>query len=365
MIIDMNYWGKVFRRVLIFALTILGVYLAFKLVMFYIPFLIAFIISLLIEPLIKFVKKKTKFNRKASAIIVMLIVFSIIIGLLVWGITSLITEASDLLQGLNGYFEKAYEQIQGIINYIDFETIELPDEVKNIIQNSLFDFLGTVSEWIKNALSSVLNGITSIPTIGVYTVITILATYFICVDKIYILDQIEHHLPKTWVKKLGVHIREITKTLGKYLKAEFILILISFAISLIGLYIFHFAKMNVPYPLIMAIAIAFVDALPILGSGTVMLPWAVICAMNGDISLAIAILILWVIISVVRQFIEPRIVGKQIGIHPIFTLIAMYTGYKFIGVLGMLVGPIVLIILKNIFGTLIDKGVVKTILDRR
>ena len=121
MIIDMNYWSKVFRRVIIFVLTILGIYLTFKLAMFYIPFLIAFIISLLIEPLIKFVKKKTKLTRKTSAIIVMLIVFSLIIGLLVWGITSLITEASDLLQGLNGYFDTAYEKIQEITNNFDFE----------------------------------------------------------------------------------------------------------------------------------------------------------------------------------------------------------------------------------------------------
>lgn len=365
MIIDMNYWSKVFRRVLIFALTILGVYLAFKLAMFYMPFLIAFIISLLIEPLIRFIKKKTKLNRKVSAIIVMLIVFSIIIGLLVWGITSLITEASDLLQGLNGHFDTAYEKIHGIIDEFDFEAIELPDEVKNIIQNSSSEFLKTASDWLKNILSSILNGITSIPTIGIYIVITILATYFICTDKIYILDQIEHHFPRLWVKRAGMHIREITKTLGKYLKAEVILIFISFVISLIGLYIFNFAKMNVPYPLLVALAIAFVDALPILGAGTVLLPWAVISAINGDITLAVALLVLWGIMSIVRQLIEPRIVGKQIGVHPIFTLIAMYTGYKFIGVLGMLVGPIVLIILKNIFGTLIDKGVVKTILDRR
>jgi len=365
MIIDMNYWGKVFRRLLVFLLTILGVYLAFKLVMFYIPFLIAFIISLLIEPLIRFIKKKTKFNRKISAIIVMLIVFSLIIGLLVWGIASLVTEASHLLQGLNGYFEIAHQKTQEIINNINIESIQLPEEVKNIIQNSLFEFLGTLSDWIKRALSGILNGITSIPTIGIYTVITILATYFICADKIYILDQIEHHFPKTWVKKASMHIREITKTLGKYLKAEVILIFISFMISLVGLYIFNLIGMNVAYPLIMALAIAFVDALPILGSGTVMLPWAVISAINGDIRLAIALLVLWAIMSIVRQVIEPRIVGKQIGIHPIFTLIAMYTGYKFIGVLGMLVGPIVLIVFKNIFASLIDKGVVKTILDRR
>lgn len=68
--------------------------------------------------------------------------------------------------------------------------------------------------------------------------------------------------------------------------------------------------------------------------------------------------------SIVRQFVEPRIVSGQIGIHPIFTLIAMYTGFKFVGVWGLLIGPIVLIILKNIYGTLIDKGVVKGILER-
>lgn len=365
MIIDMNYWSKVFKRVLIFGLTILGIYLILKLAVFYIPFLIAFIISLIIEPLIRGIKNKTKLNRKLSAILTMLIVFSIIIGLLVWGITSLITEASDLLQGLNGYFDTAYEKIHEITNGFNFEAIELPDEVKNIVQNSLSDFLGTLSDWIKNVLSSILNGITSIPTIGIYTVITILATYFVCTDKIYILDQVEHHFPKSWVKKASMHIKDITKTLSKYLKAEVILVLISFVISLVGLYILNFSKMNVPYPLLMALVIAFVDALPILGSGTVMLPWAVISAVNGDISLAIALLVLWVVISVIRQLIEPRIVGKQIGVHPIFTLIAMYTGYKFIGVFGMLLGPIVLIIFKNIFASLIDKGVVKTILDRR
>ena len=73
---------------------------------------------------------------------------------------------------------------------------------------------------------------------------------------------------------------------------------------------------------------------------------------------------LYIIITVVRQFLEPKVVSNQIGIHPIFTLIAMYTGFKFMGVMGLLLGPIILIILKNIFGTLIDKGVVKTILDR-
>ena len=154
------------------------------------------------------------------------------------------------------------------------------------------------------------------------------------------------------------------KHFGCYLKAETILIVVSFVISLIGLYIFKIIGLNIEYPLIAALGIGFVDALPIFGSGTVMLPWAVILAFNGDYTLSVCILVLWIVMSCVRQLIEPKIVSKQIGIHPIFTLIAMYTGFKFIGVMGMLVGPILLIVLKDIFAGLIDKGVMKAIFER-
>ena len=178
------------------------------------------------------------------------------------------------------------------------------------------------------------------------------------------IDQLEHHLPETWVKRIGIHLKAIVKSIGGYLKAEPILVVISFFISLVGLYIFYFLSWNIQFPLIIALGIAFVDALPIFGSGTVMIPWAGFLAFTGDMKLAIGVFALWCVMSVVRQLIEPKIVSGQIGIHPIFTLIAMYTGFKFIGVWGLLLGPIILIILKNIYGTLIDKGVVKSILER-
>ena len=96
-----------------------------------------------------------------------------------------------------------------------------------------------------------------------------------------------------------------------------------------------------------------------------MIPWAILSAINGDIKLGIAIIILLVLMSITRQLLEPKLVSKNIGIHPIFTLIAMYTGFKVIGVIGLLIGPIVLIIFKNIFSNLIDKGVFKTIFDKK
>lgn len=307
--------------------------------------------------------RKTQLKRKTSAILILVLAMSIIIGFLVWGIVSLISESSNLLQNFNIYMEKANEIIQNLLASIDLRKIKIPQEIMNIAQNSFQEFLGTVSTWAKELLTSVLNGITSIPTVVIYIVITLLSLYFICTDKIYMVDQLEHHFPRKWVKKLAMHIKEITKVLGGYLKAEAILVLVSFFISVVGLYLLKFAGFNLPFPLLAALIIGFVDALPIFGSGTVMIPWAILCAIDGDIKLGMAILVLWIIMSIVRQFMEPRLVSKQIGIHPIFTLIAMYTGFKLIGVLGMLIGPIVLIVLKNIFGSLIDKGVVKSILE--
>ena len=364
MVIDMNYWGKVFKNIIIVLLSILGIFLSFKLAVFYLPFLIAFILSLMIEPIIKFTMKKTKLKRKTSSIIVFVLAFTIIIGLLVWGMTSIITEASKLLGNLNEYFDKAIIFVQNLSSKIDLTRLDIPQEVVNTIQNSAMDFVEIVMDFIKNGVTSILNFVTSIPTIGIYTAITFLALYFICVDRIYMLDQLEHHFPQQWVRKFGAHLRELIKSLGGYLKAELILVLISFIISLIGLYLFNIFGLNVQYPLIAALLIGFVDLLPIFGSGTVMIPWAIISSCTGDITLGIAILVLWAVMSVVRQFIEPKVVSGQIGIHPIFTLIAMYTGYKFIGILGMVIGPIVLIILKNVFATLIDKGVFKSIFEK-
>ncbi len=365
MIINMSYWTRVLKNILYVVLILLGLYIALELSIFYMPFLIAFIISLMIEPAIKKIMKKTHLTRRTSSIIIFVLVSVIIIGGLAWLLITLFSESSSLLQSLNDYFDKLYVQFQNLINYFDFDNIHLSDEILEVIQNSTGDFLTTASDWLRNILNNLINFVTSIPSIAICIGITVIALYFICVDKIYILDQIEHHLPRLWVKKISIHLKELIQTLGGYLKAEATLILVSFIISLIGLYILQIVGFNIQYPLLMALFIGFVDALPILGSGTVMIPWAIICALNGDINLGIAIIVLLIIMSVVRQVLEPKLVSKNIGVHPIFTLIAMYTGFKVIGIIGLLVGPIVLIIVKNIFSNLIDQGVFKTIFDKK
>ena len=328
---DLNYIYKVIRRLLNIILIIIGIYIGIKMSVFYMPFLIAFLISLMIEPAIKKLMRKTKMTRKMSSIIIFLIVFSIIIGSVIWGTTTLISESTNLLQALNIYIDKAYTQIQDAIGKMSITKINVSKNVLNLMQVTSKELLVKVSKWLTSFLTKLIDMITSIPTMGIYMVITILSLYFICTDRIYILDFMEQHMPQKWVQKIGIHIREITKNLGGYLKAQMILILVSFVISVIGLYIFKFVGMNVKYPLLIALAIGFVDALPILGSGSVMVPWAIISALNGDLRLGVAILILWIIMSLVRQFLEPKVVSGKIGIHPIFTLIAMYTGFTPVG----------------------------------
>jgi len=284
---------------------------------------------------------------------------------LIWGITTLVSESSNLLEGLNNYTEKAYIKMHEVIKNLDITRIKLSNELLTIIQDSSQEILNTLYAWGKKILGNTVNILTQIPTIAIYVVITILSLYFICTDKIYILDFAEHHMPRSWVKKVGRHVREITQSLGAYLKAEITLVFVSFIISLAGFYIFMFSGLNIKYPLLIALLIAFVDALPILGSGTIMVPWAIILALDGDINLAICIVVLWILMCIVRQFLEPKVISNKIGIHPIFTLIAMYTGFKLIGVIGMLVGPIVLIIIKSIFSSLIEQGIIKSILDKK
>lgn len=359
---NMGYCTKLCKRILCIALSIFGVYIALKLAVFYMPFLIALSIALIMEPAIRWLMKKLNLTRKASSIIIFIIVFTIIIGSLIWGVTVLVSESTNLLSGLNSYVDKIYIKMQDFISDFNFDRFHFPEEVTKIIQNSSGEMIYKISNWISKFLTGLINFITSLPSMIIYLVVTILALYFICTDKIYILDQMEHHMPKIWIKKLVIHFKEITKLLGGYLKAQLILIIVSFVISLIGLYIYRLIGFNIKYPLLIALGIGFVDALPILGSGTVMVPWAILTSLNGDIKLGIAILILWIIMSVIRQFLEPRIVSNNIGIHPIFTLIGMYTGFKVLGVIGMIVGPILLIIFKNIFGTFLDQGVFKWVI---
>lgn len=363
MISDFNYWSKVGKRTISLAVTFLLIFAIMKLSIFYLPFLIAFVLALFIEPIIKVLMKRLKWTRNLSSVFVMTVSIIILITIIGWGTTTLFNEANNLLKGSDEYYEKIQKILNNYINNKAWME-KLPEELKNAIENSEADLINTLINWITNTLNGIKNWIAKIPNLLITFLFALMSLYFMCTDKIYMIDQLEHHLPDKWTKKLSLYLKEITKKLGHYLKAEATLIFISFFISLVGLTIYKFSGLNIKFPLITALGISFVDALPILGSSAIMIPWAIVEAINGDITLGIAIIVLLAIMAVIRNILEPKLVSKHIGIHPVFTLLAMYTGYKLIGVSGMIVGPIFLIVLKEIYSPLIDKGVLRTIFER-
>ena len=327
---------SILKKVGIIIVAVLALVISAKLFMFYIPFLVAYIISLLVEPIIRFVSRKTNLSRKVSSVIVLATSFLLIIGGIIWGTISLISESTHLLGTLNTYFEKTAKVANSWIEKIDLDKLPISSEIWDVLQSASSDVLRKGIEFVKNTLTGILERLKSIPDIMICIVITILATYFITSDKFYIWDRLEHHVPKKILGKVSHKIKKIITSLGGYLKAQVTMVGISFVIVLMGLNIFYLMGMNVGYPLLMAIFIGFVDALPILGAGTVMIPWSIFLFLDEQYSVGFSILGLYIFVVAVRQFLEPKIVSSKIGIHPLFTLIAMYTGFKLAGIIGIL-----------------------------
>lgn len=358
----MSYFDMIKKFIAIVLIIIVAI-LVFKLTVFYVPFLVAYIISAIVDPIIKWLNKRTNISRKVCSVLVLVSIFALIATAIILGGIKIIQEATNLLGGLNTYLEKTINFILNISSKINFENLSISDEVVNLFQSTATDYLNIFINYIKEFLNEIIEYITAIPNMFVNVIITILATYFITSDKFYILDRLEHHLSKKMMGKIIKHVRLIMSSLGSYIKAEITLSVITFFIVLTGLNIFYLIGMEVEYPILMALFIGFVDVLPILGAGTIMVPWSIILSINGNYSLALSIIGLYIFTVVVKQIIEPKLVSKHICIHPIFTLISMYTGFKIIGLIGLIVGPIILIVLKNIFAENLDKGILNSIVD--
>lgn len=362
MISDFNYYSKVFKKIFYLFLTTAILIFILKTACFYIPFLISFFIAMMFEPVIKYFMKKFKITRKVSSLILIIIFISLVALLIAWGISTLFNESSRLINNLDFYIKKIQDFFFNISNSKLAKNI--PKELIEIFMMSKNDFLNSISATFIGLFNKIKDFIFKIPDMCIIIFFSICSLFFMCTDKIYIIDQIEHHLPDNWSKKLIIHIKEIMGKLIKYFEAEAILVFVSFLISLIGFWLFNIIGLKIEFPLITALGIAFIDALPILGSGSVMVPWGIVEGLKGNFRLGIAIIILWVIMIMVRNFMEPRMISKHIGIHPVFTIIAMYTGYKIIGVFGLIVGPILLIIFKEVYGPIIDKGIIRSLFER-
>lgn len=216
-------------------------------------------------------------------------------------------------------------------------------------------FLSSLLASLASALPSLLAGVAaSLPKLLFSAVVTVIAGYWFCLSPGVIPDAVFSFLPasaKTWAKNL----KEKAKQLSfGYLRAYALLFLITYAELFLG-----FRVLNIPLAFLLSLLIALVDLLPILGVGTVLIPWGILMLIRGNTRLGIGLLILYLVILTVRQILEPRLLGKSLGLPPIATLAAGYAGFSLFGFFGMLAGPLVLLFLGWFFTQL------KTILPEK
>ena len=194
----------------------------------------------------------------------------------------------------------------------------------------------------------------------IYTVMMIMALVFFTKDRVYVIETLEHHIPKAWLTNAGRVGKEIFSSLGRYIKIYTKIILITFIEVFIAYrLIFPMFGLVVPYPLVLSIVTAIVDILPVLGAGTILIPWGLIYFVMGHFGWGVLLLGTYIAITVIRNFIEPKLVSDEFGVHPLITLIAMFAGFKILGVVGLLLGPISLMVLRCIFGKQIERGIFK------
>lgn len=357
-----------YKKILLFLLAVVtaiaGIYFGIELAIFYFPFLIAYIVYKLVKKPIHFLNKKLHFPRGLAAIL-SIILFIGIAGSLLYVIFALfVKELITLSQDFSYLLPEAYTSITTLVSRFlyFFEQLNLSESLISNIQTSFFTvtdkILTTLGNGLNTTVNFLVNAVVSLPQLLIYVIITILATFFICSDSDYIRESLEKHVPEKWMTKLYNIINGLVKSLGGYLKAQGIMISITF----IELFTF-FSIYGMKYALILAITIAIIDALPILGTGTVLIPWSIFNFALGNIKLGVFLIILYFFVLVVRQLIEPRVVASQIGVYPLLTLLAMYTGVKLIGLFGVIVGPIVLIIVKNVLQQFYKEGTLKDVFD--
>lgn len=240
--------------------------------------------------------------------------------------------------------ETATESISAIFiqlrEFLAGTNTELPEQITSSLDG--FDF-----SWIKTPITGVISTASRIPSILISIVVTIVLSCFMTADYDLIMKFIYCQFPKEKRKDLTRAKQLLKLNLGKMAKAYALIMLVTFTEVFIGLTILKMLGLfHSSYIAVIAVVTCIVDIIPILGTGTIVLPWAVYSLIVGDYGMTIGLLILYAVITVIRQIVEPKLVAGQLGLPAFVTLISMYLGLKFFGVLGVFALPIIAIMLK-------------------
>ena len=239
------------------------------------------------------------------------------------------------------------DTIEPIINNLAEQILRLFPEMASNVEEVTKYITNSISSFISNASTSIVSGagsvVAKVPTLLINSVFTIIASFFFTIYYHDITDFIFAQLPEDKAVQSRKFKGSVVVTVLQYIKSYAILMFITFIELTIGMIL-----LRVGNPLAVSAIIAVVDILPILGVGTVLIPWSIISFIASDFKMGIGLLVLYAIITIVRQSLEPKIVGGQIGLHPVVTLVSIFVGGKLFGILGVFLLPIAAVMVKKL-----------------
>ncbi len=319
------------------------------------PFIIGFLIALLLRPVTRFVNKFVKSTGKGVALFV-IAMFYVIAAIIIWFFISfLITQITDLVYILPRlYFNRLEPLLLEFNDWIVTNTQTVSPDIASTISQIITNGINYIADFIKNLSISFVQFVTRLisnfPLYLIAVIFTIVLSVFISLEYDNITAFFRRQLSDKFNETFEEARKFLTGSLWKMVKSYIIIMIITFFELLIGLSI-----LRVNYALPIAAIIAVLDILPVIGTGGIVIPWAIVELVLQNYYLGIGLFILYFVVVVVRNIIEPRIVGRQIGLHPIITITAMYAGLKLFSVAGLLMGPLLAITIKY----LNDQGKIK------
>lgn len=339
----------------LFCWIVLGVggYLFIKYLFGYIiPFIIAWVVAYLIFPLARELSSKIRLSRKICSFLLTFLLLTVILLLvflignrLVFEIQNLVIYLTDNSEKIAQYFEKIYNFIDSIGEKIPilnkFQNTGLVENISKNINMFIESIWKSALEKLGSAVPILAADIVkTLPNILLFSLITVISCFYFAIDLDMLHIKIKKVIPPKILRYLQMIKSRISMGLKKYIKAYFAIFIITFVELFIG-----FLVLGVDYSFILAVIIAFLDFLPLIGTGAILIPWGIIVLLMKNYAVGIGIFVLLGLITVVRQVVEPKIVGKSIGVHPLFTIVALYIGYQLFGFIGMIFLPLSLIIL--------------------
>ena len=305
------------------------------------PFMLAWIIALLVNPLVNFLERKTKLPRGIFSISSVILFYALLTLLIAVGTSRLVIELSNILERLPQYAVTLRAATEDWIVLGQNIYINMSPETTEVVKSGLTNLINSLTSVISSAIGKSMSLLTIFPKTLLFIIVTIISSYMMSKDMYLIRGFFASQMPEDLVKRIKSVYTDLLKALGGFIRAQLTIMGITFLITITGLYL-----IGVPYALTMAIIIGVVDALPIFGTGAVIIPWAAANIIMKNYSLAIALLVLYGVIVVTRQITEPKIMGKNIGLHPLATLVSIYIGMRIFGIVGILIGPLTLIVIK-------------------